>query len=226
MTTTAETLAPGTPKDYANPLEYAAWLVDLDGTLYRQHAVRCAMACQLLLRGRSVIKILKAFREEHERLRGFQLQGEADPFLLQIERASRRLALSQQEVTAAVDDWMFQRPGRWLRLFRRRRLLVSISLYRRHGGKTAVVSDYPACAKLTAMGLAEYFDQVVACGEPGGPNGLKPLPTGLLLAAERLQVRPAECLVIGDRWDADGEAARRAGMAFRHVARMRYQTLS
>jgi beta-phosphoglucomutase-like phosphatase (HAD superfamily) len=38
-----------------------------------------------------------------------------------------------------------------------------------------------------------------------------------LLAAERLEVEPAACLVIGDRDDADGEAARAAGMAFRHI---------
>jgi HAD superfamily hydrolase (TIGR01549 family) len=46
---------------------------------------------------------------------------------------------------------------------------------------------------------------------------LKPWPDGYLLAAERLGVAAAECLVIGDREDADGLAASRAGMAFRRV---------
>jgi beta-phosphoglucomutase-like phosphatase (HAD superfamily) len=39
-----------------------------------------------------------------------------------------------------------------------------------------------------------------------------------LSAAERLGIAPANCLVIGDRDDADGAAARAAGMAV-HIIR-------
>ncbi|MCB9916751.1 MAG: HAD hydrolase-like protein, partial [Planctomycetes bacterium] len=42
-------------------------------------------------------------------------------------------------------------------------------------------------------------------------------PDGYLEAARRLGVAPAECLVVGDRDDADGAAARAAGMAFRRI---------
>ena len=93
-----------------------------------------------------------------------------------------------------------------------------IAQHRSRGGKTAVVSDYPARRKLAAMGIAELFDAVIASGEPGGPHQLKPNPAGFRLAAEQLSTPPGQCLVIGDRADADGEAARRAGMAFHHVA--------
>ena len=61
------------------------------------------------------------------------------------------------------------------------------------------------------------FDACVAVGEPDGPSRLKPAPDGFLLAAERLGVEPRNCLVLGDRPDADGEAARRAGMDFELV---------
>ena len=47
---------------------------------------------------------------------------------------------------------------------------------------------------------------------------LKPHPEGYLSAAERLGVAPSACLVIGDRDDADGAAARAAGMAV-HIIR-------
>ena len=83
------------------------------------------------------------------------------------------------------------------------------------GGRTAVVSDYPARKKLAALGEPELFEVVVASGEPGGPKRLKPDPEGYLRAAEALGVRPERCLVIGDRDDADGAAARAAGMQFR-----------
>jgi HAD superfamily hydrolase (TIGR01509 family) len=58
---------------------------------------------------------------------------------------------------------------------------------------------------------------VVASGENGGPTRLKPHPDGMLRAARALGVEPSRCLVIGDRDDADGAAARAAGMAFRRV---------
>jgi HAD superfamily hydrolase (TIGR01509 family) len=59
---------------------------------------------------------------------------------------------------------------------------------------------------------------VVSSGEPGGPSRLKPDPEGYLSAAERLGIAPERCLVIGDRDDADGAAARAAGMAV-HIIR-------
>ena len=199
------------------PRDFSAWLVDLDGTLYRQAAVRAMMALELTLWGRSAIKTLHTFRHEQERLRGAELPRGADPFELQIERAAQRLGVPATSVAAVVDQWMFDRPGRWLRMFRRRGFLAVISQYQAAGGRTALVSDYPARRKLAAIGVAGLFDVVVACGEPGGPATLKPQPDGLLLAAAQLQVVPTDCLVIGDRADADGEAARRAGMVFRHV---------
>jgi HAD superfamily hydrolase (TIGR01549 family) len=112
---------------------------------------------------------------------------------------------------------MERRPGKWLRLFSRRRLLAEIAAFRAAGGKTALVSDYPATAKLAGLGVTGLFDVVVASGEEGGPEALKPDPAGYLLAAQRLEIAPGRCLVIGDREDADGEAARRAAMAFRLV---------
>jgi HAD superfamily hydrolase (TIGR01549 family) len=112
---------------------------------------------------------------------------------------------------------MVARPAKWLRLARRGALLGELARFRAGGGRTALVSDYPAEAKLAALGARELFDAVVASGEPGGPDRLKPAPDGYLCAARALGVAPAECLVIGDRDDADGVAARRAGMAFRRV---------
>ena len=54
-----------------SPFDYPAWLIDLDGTLYRQRIVRSMMAVEVLILGRSSITILKAFRQEHERIRAY-----------------------------------------------------------------------------------------------------------------------------------------------------------
>ena len=122
--------------------------------------------------------------------------------------------MPQLQVEEQVSEWMIRRPGKWLRRFRRRALLLVIAEYREAGGKAALVSDYPAQEKLDAMRIRQLFDVVVASGEAGGPGRIKPWPDGLLAAAERLGVPPDKCLVIGDRQDADGEAARAAGMDF------------
>jgi FMN phosphatase YigB (HAD superfamily) len=194
-----------------------AWLVDLDGTLYRPLPVKLAMAVELLASGWGAIRTLRVFRHEHEALRRELSDEVPDPFALQLERAAATLGVEPSDVQARVRSWMIERPGKWIRLFRRRGLLAEIGAFRAQGGRVALVSDYPARAKLAALRAEPLFDEVVACGEPGGPGRLKPSPDGYAEAARRLLVSPARCLVVGDRDDADGRAARAAGMDFRRV---------
>lgn len=192
-----------------------AWLVDLDGTLYRTPGVRLGIACELLLRGWFVFPHLRRFRLEHEVIRRDPTPG--DPFARQLAAAARALGIDAATLGAEVDDWMHRRPGRYMRWFRRRELLAEIAAFRDTGGRTALVSDYPARAKLRALDATALFDLVVASGEPGGPQRLKPDPDGYRRAALGLGVAPERCLVIGDRPELDGVAARAAGMAFRAV---------
>lgn len=192
-----------------------AWLVDLDGTLYAPTPVKVMMAAELALVGWSAAPVLRRFRAEHEHVRELGLEG--DPFAIQIARTAEALGRSADDVEGHVRAWMIERPGRWLAAFRRQALLAEIEAFRRAGGRTALVSDYPAQRKLAALGASALFDAVVASGEPGGPRRLKPHPDGMLRAAAALEVEPAACLVIGDREDADGAAARAAGMEFRRI---------
>ena len=53
----------------------AAWLIDLDGTLYRARWVKLAMAMELTLFGRSAFGTLRQFRHDHEALREQQDAG-------------------------------------------------------------------------------------------------------------------------------------------------------
>lgn len=202
---------------------YRAWLVDLDGTLYAPRFVKLAMAGELALGGWSAISTLRRFRREHEQLREAQARADVaalggDPFTLQLQRTAAALSLEVEIVEARVREWMIERPGRWLRRARRSALLAEIAQYRERGGRTALVSDYPARQKLRALEAESLFDVVIASGEPDGPTRLKPDPEGYLRAAERLGVAPEQCLVIGDRDDADGAAARAAKMAFRRIS--------
>lgn len=195
----------------------AALLVDLDGTLYHPWPVRAAMAAELALAGGATRLLIRRFRQEHEVLRRTLREPVANPFRLQLEAVARATGRDLAEVEAEVDEWMFRRPLRWLRRWRREALVAELTAFRDRGGRVAVVSDYPARAKLQALDVGHLAEVVVACGEPGGPGRLKPWPDGFLAAADRLGVEPTSCLVVGDRADADGLAARRAGMAFRRV---------
>ena len=203
--------------------KYDAWLVDLDGTLYTARWVKLAMAVELALFGWSAVSTLRQFRHQHEALREQQSAGKAlavsfaTPFAAQLARTAEVLGVPSSEVERVVRRWMFERPGKWIARFPRRALLAEIAEFKARGGRTALVSDYPAELKLDALKSRSLFEVIVANGESYGPKRLKPDPEGYLRAAELLGVEPARCLVIGDRDDADGEAARAANMGFRLV---------
>lgn len=79
------------------------------------------------------------------------------------------------------------------------------------GWRQAVASSAPRlniATILDALGLAESFDAVA--GEEDAARG-KPEPDIFLVAAEKLRVPPARCVVVEDA-PAGVEAARRAGM--------------
>ena len=194
-----------------------AWLVDLDGTLYRHGPVKLRMAFALLLGNPRAVPLLRRFRKEHEGLRDRPPPDGVTPYDEQIARTATATGVAAARVREIVEDWMLQRPGRLIRSHRRDALIEELVAFRAGGGKTGLVSDYPASAKLAALEVADLFDVVVANGEDGGPQRLKPDPSGYLLAAQRLGVAPKHCLVIGDRADADGAAAKSAGMRFRHL---------
>lgn len=195
-----------------------AWLVDLDGTLYRARPLKAVMAIELMLKGWRAIPIIREFRRQHERLRSLPTQEEtAGPFDVQLEQTARALGKPTEMVRATIEQWMVTRPCAHLYRFRRTELLDEISAFRQSGGRTALVSDYPARAKLAALDATHLFDAIVANGETQGLRCLKPDPAGYRLAADLLGTPPERCLVIGDREEADGAAAHTAGMQFRLI---------
>ena len=198
--------------------EHRAWLLDLDGTLYRPFPVKCLMAAELAISGWAQIRTLRRFRHEHEHLRQTQQDSVESPFEQQLQATALALGVDVERVRRVVQAWMIERPQKWIRRWARHELLAEARAFHARGGKLAVVSDYPARGKLQALPGLPPLDAIVASGEPGGPGRLKPYPDGYLEAARLLGVDPTQCLVIGDRHDADGLAAANAKMAFRLIA--------
>src|SRR6185312_8870055 len=136
-----------------------AWLVDLDGTLYSHLPVKISMAAELAFMGWSVASTLRTFRHAHEELRldpsGITTK---DPYRAQIEHTAKKTGRDPEQVLAVVTEWMHVRPGKYLKRFRREALIAEIQAFRAKGGKTALVSDYPASKKLAALEIASLFD--------------------------------------------------------------------
>jgi HAD superfamily hydrolase (TIGR01549 family) len=87
---------------------------------------------------------------------------------------------------------------------------------RSSGCKIAVFSDYGCVReKLKAIGYnLDWADYLFDAPELGG---LKPSKKSFEKICEEMNVKPSECLMIGDRGDTDGAGARSVGMAFAHV---------
>lgn len=106
-------------------LHHDAWLVDLDGTLYQARLVKLCMLAELSLGGWGALGTLRRFRVEHELLRQMA-EPLGDPWRAQLERTARALDLEPEEVEGRVREWMIERPGKWLRRFRRAALLAEL----------------------------------------------------------------------------------------------------
>ena len=176
---------------------------DMDGTLYDQPRLRRRMLGQLareMFRSRSVKvpRILAAFRRRREAL--------ADRMVSDFARLQYELpGYEPLAVRALVTEWLEQRP---LPLLRALRTEGAEALFGRLATThaVAVFSDYRAEDKLAALGLSARF--TVAAEDVGR---LKPNPAGLQWLMARANADPSRTLMIGDRDDRDGEAARRAG---------------
>ena len=183
---------------------------DVDGTLYRQRPLRIRMARDLLLytllkRDLNVIAVLARYRRIRERLGDEQVIDFERALITQTATAT---ANSPDSVRSIVSEWVERRPLGYLAACRYPGLPRLFSGLRRSGKSIGILSDYPAEAKLEALGLTA--NHVVFAGDES-IGILKPHPRGLESLIAAAGVKPHETVVIGDRVDRDGLVARRVG---------------
>jgi phosphoglycolate phosphatase len=184
---------------------------DVDGTLYDQRRLRLGMLRELLghtLQSRSLdtLLILRTFRRVREALGE---QAGADFMMQQYAQTASRHGTTPAAVRALTDEWMEQRPLPLLAACRCAHVAEVFAGLRAAGKQIAAFSDYPAVAKLAALGLQA---DVVVCATDADIARLKPDPAGLLSILRQTGVAPERALMIGDRFDRDAAAAERAGM--------------
>jgi len=187
-----------------------AVLFDMDGTLYDQKKLRQRILPRLGLHvlGRADLKLLKiisALRHEREAL----ADAEVSPFEEKlIADVAAKTGASPERVRAVLSDWLETRPLPYLAPAIIPGTAGLFAALRASDRPIGVLSDYPARGKLDALGL--QADLVLAATDPGIAIQ-KPSPKGIHEAAKRLGLPPGAILVIGDRDERDGAAARRAG---------------
>jgi HAD superfamily hydrolase (TIGR01549 family) len=218
------------PLSRRNSTSVAAVVFDVDGTLYRQSTLQRAMLFRLvrayvLHPGDAVatFRILWSYRRSHEQLRNEASPSESFGTHDSTDQAGvmlgeRQLALTARRsgypvaaVRRTVEQWMEQAPLDLILAARRPGVVECLQTLRGGGIRIGALSDYPATAKLTAMGLSALFD-VVVCAQDRGVGRLKPDPAGLRMVLTRLDVPAGQAVYVGDRPEVDARAASAAGM--------------
>ncbi len=184
---------------------------DVDGTLYRQDTLRRRMLQQLLLHSivridLKPLRILSTYRQLRESLAVAETEGFA-PIL--VAETAKETGYASSVVEEVISEWIHRRPLRYLASCRYPFLQELFSAIKRKKKIVGVLSDYPAKEKMQALSLeADYIvtahDEAVCM--------LKPHPRGLEVLMRTAGVQASETVLIGDRLDRDGAAARRAGV--------------
>jgi beta-phosphoglucomutase-like phosphatase (HAD superfamily) len=193
-----------------------AVIFDVDGTLYDQRRLRVMIIRDLIThylmrphRWRDLL-ILHQFRLLHEEM-ATSPGMEGNQLMAQYHRTSERTRTSVDRVKWCVQKWILSHPLTYLSRCRYPGLLQFCQHLQKCSIRLAVFSDYPAAAKLHALGLP---DMIAVCSMDPEVKAIKPDPKGLLLTVEKLNVPISACLFIGDRDDRDGECARRLNMPY------------
>jgi len=127
----------------------------------------------------------------------------------QYEMAVMRADCAPEFIEALVQEWMQDRPLPLLKACRIKGVEALFQALRSSGKRVGIFSDYPAEAKLSALGLTA--DWIVSAGDPDVAR-LKPNPAGLLKILQCSGIPPDRALFVGDRIDRDWDAARRASI--------------
>jgi HAD superfamily hydrolase (TIGR01509 family) len=189
---------------------YKAVIFDVDGTLYDQRRLRRAIVRRFAaaywrkpLTGLRTARVLQAYRNTHEELRGRPYFAE-----MHLKLAAEKSGEPSSQAREMVRRWIEFEPLELLAPCVYPGAGVLLQKLAERGIPCGIFSDYPAVDKLKAMKLGDFFS-VVSCAEEAG--FLKPDPRGLLDVLKRLGAEPEAAVYIGDR-QIDSEAASQAGM--------------
>ena len=186
---------------------------DLDGTLYRQAPLRRRMAAALLVdaarrRDGAAVRILRDYRRRREAMAEAGTAAFDAPLLRDCAAAC---GTTPEAVRAVVAEWIERRPLDVLAGCAVPGARALVARLRGAGVRVGVWSDYPVREKLAALGIGA--DDTISATDPE-LDVMKPDPRGLAILMERAGAAAGETLMVGDREERDGRAARALGVGF------------
>ncbi len=190
------------------------WIFDIDGTLYDQAMLRRRIVYDILSHCLihpfhiDEIVIVSRFRKVREDL---ALSDERDLEVIQYERVAYQLGIPLEKVRNVVQKWIFDKPLPYLSSARRPGIEELFARLKARHIPIGIYSDYPASKKMEALGMAA---DVLVCSTDRDVDRFKPDGKGLVVAAQKLNLLPEQCIFIGDRDEKDGLCARNAGMPY------------
>lgn len=192
-----------------NLSDYSLYVFDLDGTLYDQPRLRMIMAWRLAtyyichpLRIREVF-ILQHFRK----VKDAWTKNSSEEDIMAKVAEDKGIAVDR--VRDIVRRWIYDNPLSALVKTKDDKLIGWMRQLQSNGKKVVILSDYPTKDKLAALGVAadcEYSPDDERIDE------LKPSPKGLLTVLADYGISGEDALMIGDRAEKDGAAAKAAGV--------------
>lgn len=198
---------------------FEAFIFDVDGTLYNQLPVRIVMACRLI-----VDVILHPFHLNMAvgvlRFRKIREENTYKVYSMeqQIEHIANKFNLRLADFKRYIDMRMFQEPLRYIQIFRYTDVIAFISECKSRGKEVVIYSDYPAKEKAEVLSI--QYDLLFYPGH-GIANEMKPSTRGINTIIDSLRVSNDKILYVGDRYDTDGEAARKGKMEYMDIKKLR-----
>ena len=195
------------------------YVLDVDGTLYSKHKMRMVMAIRLVIycfKKPSRIKELYAilvFRRLRE-----QEKWKSAGFRDLCYEVSGKVSLSAGTVAKTIRHWMFKAPLDILKKTAFRDVVSFIDNEHHTGKRIIIYSDYPAVAKLQAIGMP--YDTVFSFGH----NGIDEQKPSRNVMKNILSAAGCSCehiLYVGDRDDRDRISAEMAGILYCDIRKFR-----
>jgi FMN phosphatase YigB (HAD superfamily) len=191
-------------------------IFDLDGTLYRM-----PWYMKPLITARLFPHCLRlpAYMSVRETFSGKNMDsGESLMQALGKGLSNKIPSLSAGQARKWIEEKFYRQFEAVMPLFRNSRPGLSKTLSRCNlrGIKLAVLSDFDRIEnRLLALGISPSLFNVLMAAESEGC--LKPSPKPFLSIAQKWDIAPSNILVVGDRADTDGLAAKGAGMQFMRI---------
>jgi HAD superfamily hydrolase (TIGR01549 family) len=162
--------------------------------------------------GLKSVSVIREFRKNRESLR-WAPRANGELQRIQYEQIATRVSVSLPSIVETVEEWIYSRPLRHLRAYRRPGVERFLKTCRIHGLNIGAFSDYPTHEKVEALGLGQWFT-LHLCSTDASIDSFKPSPRGIRLACKMWRLEPNELLYIGDQPKIDGAAAVAAGTRF------------